>query len=210
MRQAFVRASHRETCQKLNLPPQASCSALPRIFHVSLTVALLLLGHRVFPRMCLCACCTACHMGPGCSVIFFWRGLRFGVRGRRAPPVLEIALSEGRPCSPHGQLRCTGTSDAAMGASSLSLSHPPRFVAAFCTVSSSISSSSSPQSTSPGLELAAVWFCTSSVLWVLLGSPTSISSGLGFAVLWCCTSSVLWVGLVGIPRIHSVLLALLC
>ena len=147
----FVWASHRETCQKLNLPPQASCSALPRIFHVSLTVALLLLGHR--PQMCLCTCCTACHMGPGCRLTPFRRGLRLRVRGRRAPPVLEVALSEGRPCPPHGQLRCTGTSDAAVGVHSLSLSLPPRFVAAFCAVSSSVSSSSSPQSISSGVEL---------------------------------------------------------
>ena len=77
----------------------------------------------------------------------------------------------------------------------MSLSLPPEFVAVFCAVCSSVSSSSSPQSTSSGVELAAAWYCAFSVLWVLLGSPMSFSSGLGLAMARCSTSSVIWLSL---------------
>ena len=65
-------------------------------------------------RICSCTCCTASHIGPGCNVTCrppCRRGLRLGVRGLCDPPPLELALSEGRPCSPQGQFASRGITD---------------------------------------------------------------------------------------------------
>ena len=62
-------------------------------------------------------------MGPGCRITLLpprRRGLRLGVRGLCAPPLLELALSEGRPRSPQGQFRGRGVSGGDVPSLSLS------------------------------------------------------------------------------------------
>ena len=150
---------------------------------------MLLLHDFLAPRICLCTCCTACHIGPGCKLPLppFPRwGLRLGVRGRCAPPVLELAPSEGRPRSPQGQFKRRGAAgDDVAGTSSVSLSRSLVSVAACGLESSSASSASAPRSTSSWIGSSAAVLSYRFVSF-LAKSPALGMSCLSFLAFFCC------------------------
>ena len=78
--------------------PHVTSSLSRNFLRMPLTIVLL---HIVLAlRICRCACCIACHIGPGCRLTFPLPGLRFGERSLCAPSEFGLARSEGNPSSP--------------------------------------------------------------------------------------------------------------
>ena len=104
--------------------PHVTSSLSRNFLRMPLTIVLL---HIVLAlRICRCACCIACHIGPGCRLTFPLPGLRFGERSLCAPSEFGLARSEGNPSSPHGQLvSCGGTSGDEITESSSMPTWPP-------------------------------------------------------------------------------------